>query len=516
MLENGVDRKDRNKSNRILTTLPENASRPSGGSELPRRGVAAERDERGMTEDRASEGQAGERAGERAREPLNKDSIGWEESAERERPWAEKTDKPEEPESSGTGPADTPATGAASPDTAPSGADPSDTAPSDREKEGGPAESEDAQGAPEAPKAGSEPPGEQAKGKEEARAPYGIDTSALPETTPRRRATVVLVVCLIAIAAVIYLYYTSQSREREVVIEESGLSRGDSRLDEINRGQIIDATGRTRIEAKEGFRYKVLVEDVATGGTAGIARIGGLVTFIPGAKPGEIVIVEVTRLKETVAEAELVRRVEPEAPPLPEGTEGGRPGATRPGSGPGDRRPGATRPEVIRPEVIRPEDIIDCTRGEVPVPITGKIYRARIVDLGKKGDGVAKIGGKVVFVPGAKPGEIRVFRITRSKRNVAFGTLIEEEKLAIPEKPEARESRKEPARRKVDVGSEFVVTVAERSRRNPKRDGVARIDGLVVFIPETQPGDRVRIRIVKRESRFAVAEVIEILKLGGE
>jgi 23S rRNA (uracil1939-C5)-methyltransferase len=46
-------------------------------------------------------------------------------------------------------------------------------------------------------------------------------------------------------------------------------------------------------------------------------------------------------------------------------------------------------------------------------------------------------------------------------------------------------------------------------------DGVARApDGRVVFVPYTAPGDRVRVRIEKRRSRFARARVVELLEPG--
>ena len=34
-------------------------------------------------------------------------------------------------------------------------------------------------------------------------------------------------------------------------------------------------------------------------------------------------------------------------------------------------------------------------------------------------------------------------------------------------------------------------------------DGVARIDGCVLFVPETAVGDQVRVRITQRKKRFA-------------
>jgi predicted RNA-binding protein with TRAM domain len=57
----------------------------------------------------------------------------------------------------------------------------------------------------------------------------------------------------------------------------------------------------------------------------------------------------------------------------------------------------------------------------------------------------------------------------------------------------------------VEVGKEYDVDIQETSRRG---EGIARIQGLVIFVPNTKIGDHVRI-IVKRVSRrFAEAEVV--------
>ncbi|MEM3760579.1 MAG: TRAM domain-containing protein [Candidatus Bathyarchaeia archaeon] len=57
----------------------------------------------------------------------------------------------------------------------------------------------------------------------------------------------------------------------------------------------------------------------------------------------------------------------------------------------------------------------------------------------------------------------------------------------------------------VEVGKEYEVDVRETSRRG---EGIARIQGLVTFIPNTKPGDHVKIRITRISRRFAEAEVV--------
>jgi len=58
----------------------------------------------------------------------------------------------------------------------------------------------------------------------------------------------------------------------------------------------------------------------------------------------------------------------------------------------------------------------------------------------------------------------------------------------------------------VEIGKEYDVEIQETSRRG---EGITRIEGLVIFVPKTKPGDKVRIKITNISRRFAEAEVIE-------
>ena len=60
-----------------------------------------------------------------------------------------------------------------------------------------------------------------------------------------------------------------------------------------------------------------------------------------------------------------------------------------------------------------------------------------------------------------------------------------------------------PLPKPVKVGEEHEVTVEEVSRRG---DGIAKIQGFVIFVPGTKIGDRVKIRITRVTSRYATAE----------
>ncbi|MGP8070690.1 MAG: TRAM domain-containing protein [Candidatus Bathyarchaeia archaeon] len=63
-----------------------------------------------------------------------------------------------------------------------------------------------------------------------------------------------------------------------------------------------------------------------------------------------------------------------------------------------------------------------------------------------------------------------------------------------------------PTMRRQTVGDEYEVNIAEYSRRS--NDGVTRIQGFVVFVHNTKPGDKVRIRIKSIGSHSATAEVV--------
>jgi len=62
-----------------------------------------------------------------------------------------------------------------------------------------------------------------------------------------------------------------------------------------------------------------------------------------------------------------------------------------------------------------------------PVVEEGKEYKLTIVDMGKQGDGIARLQGLVIFVPGAKPGEEVEVRIKKVGRNCAFAEKVVKE-----------------------------------------------------------------------------------------
>ena len=62
------------------------------------------------------------------------------------------------------------------------------------------------------------------------------------------------------------------------------------------------------------------------------------------------------------------------------------------------------------------------------------------------------------------------------------------------------------SKKPVEVGKEYDVTISDTSRRG---EGIAKIDGFVIFVPGTKMGQRTRIKVVSVGERFASGQVVE-------
>ncbi|MDG6939925.1 MAG: TRAM domain-containing protein [Nitrososphaerota archaeon] len=58
----------------------------------------------------------------------------------------------------------------------------------------------------------------------------------------------------------------------------------------------------------------------------------------------------------------------------------------------------------------------------------------------------------------------------------------------------------------VKVGDELEVDITEISK---KGDGLARIEGYVVFVPNTKQGDKVKVKISQIRPSYALGEVVQ-------
>jgi predicted RNA-binding protein with TRAM domain len=57
----------------------------------------------------------------------------------------------------------------------------------------------------------------------------------------------------------------------------------------------------------------------------------------------------------------------------------------------------------------------------------------------------------------------------------------------------------------VKVGEEYEIDITEKSYRGDA--GVGRIEGFVIIVPETKPGDHVKVKITRTGRNYALAEI---------
>ena len=58
----------------------------------------------------------------------------------------------------------------------------------------------------------------------------------------------------------------------------------------------------------------------------------------------------------------------------------------------------------------------------------------------------------------------------------------------------------------VEVGKEYDVSITEISR---KGDGIARVEGFVIFVKNGKAGQNAKVKILEVGQRFASAEIVE-------
>jgi predicted RNA-binding protein with TRAM domain len=66
----------------------------------------------------------------------------------------------------------------------------------------------------------------------------------------------------------------------------------------------------------------------------------------------------------------------------------------------------------------------------------GNTYTVKVESTGREGDGIAKIDGFVIFIPGAKVGEELEVRINKVTRRVGFAEKLESEETETPQEAE--------------------------------------------------------------------------------
>lgn len=294
-----------------------------------------------------------------------------------------------------------------------------------------------------------------------------------------------LALTVVATGAVVYLAVRPRDKTEEVVV--STIEPKAAAELKINTQQAVDATQRTSEKPELGRRYRVRIDSESREGTEGIARIGGQVIFVKGGRPGQEVMIEITRLRATTAEAVIVGEsgapVTPSAPPAV-----------------------AAAPAAAAAPVV--------------VPADATVYTGTVVYVGKFGDGLVKVDGQSVYVPGVQKGDRISFIITEKRDRFSAGQLVSKLE-ALPEAAhlDSRETRPTATERVIETkapqiqpGQEYEVTITEKERRNPELAGVGRVEGLVVIVNGTKPGDRVKVRITERKPTLAFAEIVERLE----
>ncbi|WP_409199413.1 TRAM domain-containing protein [Methanobrevibacter sp. DSM 116169] len=70
------------------------------------------------------------------------------------------------------------------------------------------------------------------------------------------------------------------------------------------------------------------------------------------------------------------------------------------------------------------EDNYNDNSSSCPVEV-GSEYDVKIEGKGNSGDGIAKVEGFVIFIPGVEEGQEVTVKINTTRRNFAFGEVVE-------------------------------------------------------------------------------------------
>ena len=299
------------------------------------------------------------------------------------------------------------------------------------------------------------------------------------EKSSSLRTLFLILLPLLGIALVGLVIYATKAQKKAVVTVVVGAEEAGAAA--INTGEILDATGAAGygLVPQLGYRYQVFVEDESDDRSSGIAKIGGRATFIPEARRGQTAIVDVTRVRERVVDAVLVKVLSQVELP----------------------------PKAPRAAFVPPPGDPAVEGAELDVVISEASSK------NPETEGVARIGGLVVFVNGVPTlGERVNVRIVERRERLAFAEPTGKPAGTgpLPTIASSRAPRAAyvpPAGDPVVAGAELDVVIAEESEKNPGLEGIARVGGLVVAVKgATTVGERVNVRIVERMERIAFAE----------
>ena len=178
--------------------------------------------------------------------------------------------------------------------------------------------------------------------------------------------------------------------------------------------------------------------------------------------------------------------------------------------------------QVVVTEVLPPEtgaainlgQIIDATvPGAWAEPRLGFRYRLFVEDESEdRSSGIAHLGGRAVFIPDARRGQTVLAEVTRVRERVVDAVLTAVVgQVDMPPKPPRPVWKPKPGDPTADIvkGAVLDVVLTEASGKNPDKEAIARVAGLVVVVqgvPSTSVGERINVRITDRRERIAFAE----------
>lgn len=58
----------------------------------------------------------------------------------------------------------------------------------------------------------------------------------------------------------------------------------------------------------------------------------------------------------------------------------------------------------------------------------------------------------------------------------------------------------------VELDKEYEAEIEDISRRG---DGIAKIEGFIIFVPETKKGDHIKFKVTRVGSRFATGKLVQ-------
>lgn len=334
-------------------------------------------------------------------------------------------------------------------------------------------------------------------------------SKAPPPPSEHGRNWTLLAVSLAGAALVVMLFILF--RQRETVVVHSMPAPAPGVAVDVNLGQVTDATTDRNAVARDGYRYKVFITEETDDGSSGVARVGGLVTFVPGARKGQIAIITVARVKERVADAVLEQVV---------GTMSAAelaavPAASAPRSRPA-RAPGASLPPELVGVAPVEKNAAAATANDV---VPNSVFKGLRVDSPSRKnpdlEAIAHIEGLVVVVAGAKEGQTVTARITDRTDRMAFAEVVSVEAGAAAEPvldvvatPVEKNVAEAKASEIIPGSIIHGVKIDDASRKNPETEKVAHIDGLVIFVSGGQVGEVVSLKITERRARAASAVIV--------